>query len=404
MAKQKTYSQEYVDNHECAWSTDNSRFKNLIGNEYGKLKVIKMHYRESPHTFWLLKCECGTHISLSTNNIATGRESCSVCAFSKMSKNCTVSLEKSLAEVKEKHPTLEYKSHKKLGVKYKWLWYCTECETPFYASCANLKSSNGHVCRCNPIKFCKWTQQLRDSQIKDLCATRNLKFLGWKDEYKSVTSRFFVKCPVHQHYEVNVNNFTNTSMDYGCPSCSLIKPTRPKHNVEEMEILSSIVHGEGMYSYQNFVYTGSRDSSYIHCNTCDSEFKNSYDNHINKGQGCRCKAGYGYNTGMGGKFYLHKLDDFAVKYGITNYDPYERMRLQSKSGNYDHEMLYVFESDNGQLILDCETYIKRNVQKNFITKDKLGQGFSETMCISNLDITLQYLKSKLGLPTIQVDK
>ena len=74
------------------------------------------------------------------------------------------------------------------------------------------------------------------------------------------------------------------------------------------------------------------------------------------------------------------------------------MRLQSKSGSFSHEMLYIFESSDGRLILDCETYIKQNIQKNFLMKEELPQGFSETMCLSKLDNTIDYLITRLGEP------
>lgn len=398
MAKQKTYSQEYVDNHECTWTTNNKRFKNLIGNVYDKLTVIKMHYREAPHTFWLLRCTCGSHISLSTNNIANGRKSCSVCTFKSMSERSLVPKEENLRLVRVNHPTLECVSYKE-GVKSESLWYCYECNTPFYHRVSRLKETTKPLCRCNHNKFCRWTQQLRTHQIKEIAALRGLQFLGWKDTYKGNTSRFYLKCDKHKHFESNVNNFTNTKQTYGCPYCSFEKPTVEKHTVAEMKVKSVEIHGEGSYSYDNFEYTCSRTASEIMCNTCNKPSYNSYDNHINKKQGCRCKACYGFNSKISASLYLHQLDNVAVKYGITNHDPYERMRLQGTTGDFSHDMLRIYSSSDGQKILDTETYIKQNIQKHFLTKEQLGQGFSETMCISRLEETIEYLDSVLGVPT-----
>ena len=70
------------------------------------------------------------------------------------------------------------------------------------------------------VGFKAWTQSLREFQIKDICKRKGLSFLGWKDSYTSNKSVLFVKCPVHPHYPISVNNFVTDTADYNCPYCA----------------------------------------------------------------------------------------------------------------------------------------------------------------------------------------
>lgn len=198
----------------------------------------------------------------------------------------------------------------------------------------------------------------------------------------------------------SVANFTNKSACYGCPYCAEEKKgSHFRHDKQKIETEGGRVHGIDTYDFSEFDYKDSRTSGKVVCNSCQESFYNSYDNIVNKGQGCRCKAKYGYQTNKIGTLYIQSIGDKALKYGITNHDPFERMRVQSKESLYEHKMLYYFTLGDGGLVLDCENNIKRKVGGKFLSKEELPDGYTETLDIKQLEGLLVYIKSILGEPS-----
>ena len=393
--KQETYTTEYVENYHCNWSPTSPKFKNLQGNTFGDLKVIKLHKRVDPHTFWFCSCSCGSNISLNTNQLNRGSNSCSKCSFSRMGERCSTPLEDKLAEVKSTHPN--YQLINSFGNKPKgyWFWYCPDCITGFYHRIDHVKGK-AEVCRCSG-KFVRWTQQLREHQIKEICLERNLKFLGWKDTYTRATSRFFLKCNKHPHFESNVNNFTKSSANYGCPYCSFEKPTKEKHGLEKFILDGNKVH-EGKFNYSQYTYTDSRTPSTVQCLVCNDFFEVSYDNHVNKKRGCpSCK---GKNQTFS---YLLLIKDgeipLAVKFGITT-NLAQRIAEHVKGCPSTIEILHTWEFPNSSSCKLAEKTVKKIIDRTYLNKIDFPTGNTETTHVNEITNIINIFESFGGIKIV----
>lgn len=58
------------------------KHESLIGNEYGKLKVVSLAYRKNSRIYWECVCECGETKYITTSNLTRKKSptlSCGVC-------------------------------------------------------------------------------------------------------------------------------------------------------------------------------------------------------------------------------------------------------------------------------------------------------------------------------------
>lgn len=379
----KYYTQEEVDSSSCDWKPSSSKFKDLTGEVNGRLTVLKIFKRITPHTFWFVKCSCGNIQTLTTNQWSQERVCCTACSFKEMGKRTIKPLKERLSSVKRNHPSLELIDSYDGKVKTQWLWYCPDCNTPYHHRVDHVSQEN-KTCRCNPNKFSRWTQSLREGQIKEVCLSRGLRFLGWKDKYQNSTSRMFLKCPKHPHYQSSVGNFVTNHASYGCPYCAEEnRGNSRKHDNMLIETKGRELFN-GKFSYDNFEYVDSRTPSIVVCNDCSKEFKVSFDNHINKKRGCPYEKGRNQK-----ELYIQQILDkglpICIKFGIAT-DSEQRMAEHSRSTIYETSALRVYAFSNSLTCKDAESYIKSIVKGSFLTKREFPSGNTETTCITNMRV------------------
>lgn len=51
----------------------NKRYKNIIGNKYGRLTAIKFAYKKKGKSYWLFNCECKKNKIIQSNNVTAGK-------------------------------------------------------------------------------------------------------------------------------------------------------------------------------------------------------------------------------------------------------------------------------------------------------------------------------------------
>jgi hypothetical protein len=387
----KLYSQEEVDATECQWVSKSPKFINLTGKVFGELSIIKIHKRESPHTFWFARCSCGNIISTSTNQLNRGRSKCKSCIFSDLGEKKSLGWENHLKDVLSIHPELTLVNHRDGKTSTTWDWYCKRCETPFPMRPCNLKSFGRKSCRCNEVTFNHWTTELREEQILKICEERGLRFNGWYDDEKYVNnkSRIKVSCGNHPEYTISINNFTHINGNYNCKHCYQDRfGADRKHGIIKFKEDAVHVHKD-LYNYDNYKYECSRTPSEILCNSCGNTFNQSYDNHVNKGKGCSCQTKSGFDCSKPAYLYLQSLDSIAVKYGITNRDVEVRIKEQEVGSKFEHNLVAKYYFLKGGDALRLESWIKVNVGSSFVSKGNLPRGFTETFCISKLQDTMK---------------
>lgn len=393
MVKRTRYfEKDFVDNYTCSWTTDNPRFKDLTGQVNGQFTVLKMHKRVNPHNFWFVECTCGNIQSITSNDWVTGRDSCTSCSFSKMGQNKSIPVKDRVAKVKALHPELILINAYSGKAKDQWLWYCPVCETPFRHKIERVEKEEP-TCRCGK-KFMRWDQGIRTRQILDICKERGLKFLGWKDTYVDNTSRVFLKCPKHPHYEISVNNLTNSSAEYGCRFCGKEKPSREKHGKEKL-IEDGTKLFKGKFTYEEYEYVCSRTPSSIFCTKCEDYFTASYDNHINKKRGCPYEKGRNQKQG-----YIFLVSEDGVpkccKAGIAT-DYTERLKRQSKQSVYDVTLINVWEFPTPVLCKKAESQVKSSLPRRVLTKGEYPDGFDETYNLNDIDSIINIYQSNGGI-------
>lgn len=380
----KYYSEQEVKAWKCTWVPTSARFVDLKGKVFTNLKVIKMHKREDPHTFWFCKCSCGNIVSASTNQLNKTKTACTDCTMKGVGDSKLKGVSYYIDLLKGKYPSYECKNSGEGKSNKQWFWYCNTCHTPFYASPSALKHAKDVICRCNPRRFTKWNASLRRQQIEGICKERGLYFLGWKDGYKGATSRVFLKCPKHPHYESTVNNLTTAVAQYGCPYCA---EDRKGHTLKHSKNLireKGLLLFNGKYSYDNFVYKCSRTPSEVFCNDCGKPFQVSYDNHINKQRGCPYEKGRNQQ-----ELYIQQISEgdipICIKFGIA-VNSKSRMDEHRRSTIYDTKPIKVYYFPDPLSCKAAEKHIKDTIPRSFLTKREFPSGNTETTSITNLDI------------------
>lgn len=393
-AREVYYTQNDVDIHSTSW-VPNNKFTDITGRIFGKLTVLKLYGKEKNHTWWFCKCGCGRIIKASTNRLnSKNKVSCTTCSKIIFSEKCKVGKDKLLNDVLTKFPKLICVDSKDGTARASWDWFCPDCNTPFSSRVGNLMiPERSTPCRCdNGMRFTQWTTELREEQILKRCKLINATFLGWfdDDKYTRSTSRIWLSCnehPEHKPWDSAVNNFIGETI-YGCPECGVLKRAESsKHTLEELIEDGTRVH-RGLYTYENYVYKGSRVAGEITCTCCGKPFYQGYDNHINKKKGCRCQADFGYHIDRSGWFYIQSLDHSGCKLGITNLSPEERMYQQSNKSIFKHRLLHKFFFTDGNIPLKIENLCKDKLALGVVPKDDMNDGFTETCFIEDLETIL----------------
>ena len=99
-------------------------------------------------------------------------------------------------------------------------------------------------------------------------------------EYKGTMIKYPIICDIHGIWEVTLDN--HVLKKSGCPKCKGFKLS----NDDRIKIAHKIHNNKYDYSLINGEIK-SKDKYNFICLTCSNHFKNSWDNHINKHQGCR---------------------------------------------------------------------------------------------------------------------
>lgn len=399
MSKPVTYTREYIDKYKSKAIPTGSKFINLIGRVYDNLIIIKFKERKIPYNYWFAECKsCGSYISISSGVLKKKPDSkCTSCNRKDFGTKCSLGWEKTSKPVLDKFPNISLLDYKDEKSKTKWVWLCKICDTRFESSPNSFSNKQKTSCKCNP-HLSGWTKEDREHQIQTLCEGRNLKFLGWCEEFSpSNKTRILLSCgnKKHKPYESSVNNFTSKVGNYGCPLCGILKRALSNsYTQEEFNARAKRVHG-GLYDYSSYKYINSRVTGEIKCNSCLRVFRMTGDNHINKKEGCTCKSSYGYKTNKPGYFYIQSLDSTYLKFGITNKKPIDRLNRIQKRSDFNHLLIEEFYFEDGSIPLKIENICKKTLSVNVVSKSMLVEGFTETCKFSELSNILEIVDGEV---------
>lgn len=137
-------------------------------------------------------------------------------------------------------------------------------------------------------------------------------------EFNGVMNKVKIKCPEHDVWEVTLDNHINKKS--GCPKCKGRNKTK-----EEKLSEANIIHNNNYdYSYIEGNQLKTNQRVKIKHISCGTEFYNSWDNHINKKQGCpKCnKSGRKKLTIGGIKLKITNLNNTEYEYNWESYAGY----------------------------------------------------------------------------------
>jgi hypothetical protein len=166
----------------------------------------------------------------------------------------------------------------------------------------------------------------------------------------------------------------------GCPECHRLSIMSSVDSVtSKLKTLDKSIEMIGQYF-------GVMNNTEFQC-SCGHKWKAKPHNIFN-GSGCPKCAKHGFKSHEPGYGYLIEFDDF-IKYGIAN--QYERrLRHHRRYGNFEILTLEFFE--DGNLAILWEKKIKDKFGGNFVSKERLSNGFTETLSLMDKVELMNFLK------------
>lgn len=155
---------------------------------------------------------------------------------------------------------------------------------------------------------------------------------------------------------------------------------------EERIIINEIIHKNNMnIKFIKFEeWDGCNTKIVFKCDNPNHESWNTTNISSFKHQqsGCPLCASYGYNKDKPGYLYIQHIYNNTgtyYKFGITNVEPNYRMKQQQSGSIFNHDLIFLYYFENGNIPFNIEKSIKDKINCSVITKDVLKNGFTETI-------------------------
>ncbi len=273
----------------------------------------------------------------------------------------------------------EFKTNEKLPVSCKkhGVWYVTTgnhiSNKRGCPSCSVEKSSERN--RSNPSEIIDRVKEVLSRTDKTLVHL----------DYINMRSLATVHCKLHGEYKQKVVNILNGISCYLC-GVEAARESRSK-NVEYYIPEFLKIHGD-KYDYSKSSGVNSKTRFTIVC-PIHGEFISTVSNHL-KGKGCaKCGASsIGYKSYKTGTFYILKITDDIIKFGISNC-PDKRINIIRTKCKYPVEVLHLFTFEDGGIARAIESeIICSDIIKGVIPSDSMKTGYTETTYAHNLDAIL----------------
>jgi len=208
--------------------------------------------------------------------------------------------------------------------------------------------------------------------------------------YTKSSEHMEVICDKGHTFNIKPNNLMS---GHGCSKCHHERIGYIFSKTKEQYIEQFVsCHGD-RYDYSKVTdFKNCKEKVIVICNQ-HGEFLISPDNH-SRGKGCPLCGKSGYQPQLKGYFYILKITDDVIKFGITN-NLERRMSEIAKKSVFDIELLYSFEFQNGYIPQDIENEIYRdkNIVRSVVNKSDMKSGYVETTYISNIPRILNIVNS-----------
>lgn len=199
--------------------------------------------------------------------------------------------------------------------------------------------------------------------------------------YEKASVHIEVTCKEGHTFNAKPNNLMS---GHGCPSCFNIRKGHLHNKGRESYILKfRAVHGD-LYDYSTVSeFKNCKQKVIVTCPT-HGEFSITPDNHV-QGKGCPLCGGSGFQPQKSGTFYILKVTDDVIKFGVTN-NIERRLKEIRRYSSFDIQPMYLFNFASGYTALDIENkvYRSKDITRKVVSKVDMKHGYVETTYLSNL--------------------
>jgi hypothetical protein len=234
------------------------------------------------------------------------------------------------------------------------MWF-TRCD------CGNIVQLNSHTiidgrassCGCSFLAAQRSKARTEVQYRKDITkASESLRIEELVDTRTKTINQFHCsKCDTS--FKSNLERIQR-----GAVACRCAK-TFYQYTQEDREDTVVGICNERGYTFLGWLKGFKNNKSYVtlKCNK-DGHLWDIQLNNLLQGCGCSVCAKYGFNPDVPNYFYLQKLDNKYIKFGITKNDPHKRLRQQDLRSVFTHELIYTKLFDKGTDALALENNIK----------------------------------------------
>jgi hypothetical protein len=274
---------------------------------------------------------------------------------------------------------------------------CIEHQCDFeQKACEHLSGSSG--CKACVLKYSTKKQRLYPPEEVNeiLNKVHKNKYQYNVTSSIKIRDRIEIVCPIHHTF---IQRFDHHKYGSGCPKCASVSKADIFSMTNEEYIAKANKVHNNFYDYSKTIYKNSKSKVVIIC-PIHQEFKQNAASHL-AGCGCPDCGLTGFQPQNPATFYIFKVTDNVIKFGITNNLNRRFKEVRSKSC-YDVEILYQFNFDVGYIARDIERVIlsDKSISKCVVSKADLPSGYTETTYIYNLSKILQIVENFTNAPSL----
>ncbi len=295
------------------------------------------------------------------------------------------------------------KQNQRVEINYDWLIY-TSMKEKYEVTCLrhNHTYLQGGQALSEGAIGCKFCM----GEYKSLANTGNLttflekfnerfpdhKFDFSKSVYIKANTCMNVLCQKGHLFSIKPNNLLS---GHGCPRCvNLDWGHEAERTVDSYKQKFIKAHGE-LYDYSLVSeIKGSKHKINVGCNK-HGLFKITPDNHI-QGKGCPLCGNSGFQPQKPATFYILRITDHIIKFGITS-DINRRLPELQRTCKYTISVLERFDFDSGYVAQEIENniYADKSIVRSVVDKKDMLVGYVETTYSSNLDKILKLVHKNI---------
>ncbi|EAP8925867.1 hypothetical protein HXQ92_003685 [Salmonella enterica] len=298
------------------------------------------------------------------------------------------------------------------GIKTKLVLKCNEGHVYNTATIDGFIGSGRRCPECKKINLAK--KKIRaispeeyTSRLNTVCLEDGYTFIGFYGEWKGNETKVIMQCPHgHEYNTTTINSFLG---GVRCPHCKRdMLIARNTISVEEYnENIENVCSSIG-YVYHGIIgeWNGYNTKIALTCSAGHSFKTASIRSFLYNGSRCPCCANYGYNVAKAGYLYVQRVtgEVDAIKFGITNRKPEQRMRQHINRSKLNHELVFFMKFEDGQKALDVETRIKQiwKEKTGYVSRELMEDGFTETLPAEIMNGFLKDVKSLCNLAKMNI--